>query len=136
MFNYLQAVKRSRVEIAFGLAKGRWAILRHGVRGKRATVFSKIEAAFALHNYVQVKIGVEDTMQRVASQIVGLQSQSLSVPHASEEQDTQHGSFEQWRDSVAAALYPSTTQMNDDIDEVAAAYQVLALPPDPDFRAK
>jgi hypothetical protein len=135
LFNYLLSVKRSRVEIAFGLLKGRWSILRHGVIGKRENVFLKISACFSLHNFVQASIGVEDTMQKVASQVrtsIGA-ARSLAADHQSDvsAQDT----FSIWRETVALALFEARQHVVDDSSELVAAAEVLSILPDEVFRA-
>ena len=50
-------MKQTRVEIAFGLLKGCFAILRHGLIGKESIINLKIAACFALLNFIQVEIG-------------------------------------------------------------------------------
>jgi hypothetical protein len=45
---------------------GRFAILHRGLRAGKAMCFLKINACFGLHNFIQTKIGVTDTMQKVA----------------------------------------------------------------------
>jgi hypothetical protein len=52
----------------YSMHLGRWAILRKGICATKSRVIQKITACFALHNYVQTRIGVWDTMQEVATE--------------------------------------------------------------------
>jgi hypothetical protein len=61
LFNLRHSILRaSRIEIAFGLLKQRWSILRKGITGAQQKVMGLIRCCFALHNYCQARSGNTD----------------------------------------------------------------------------
>lgn len=68
LFNLRHSVRRSgTIEIAWGLLKGRFKILRHGICAKYISrVVEVVLACATLHNFIQRRHGVSDSLADVA----------------------------------------------------------------------
>eukprot|EP00051_Salpingoeca_urceolata_P010919 m.134143 g.134143 ORF g.134143 m.134143 type:complete len:517 (+) comp16909_c0_seq1:990-2540(+) len=69
-FNLRHSSKRCRVEIAIGLLKARFGILRHGMICSRRLMTLRIHVCTLLHNFIQLTCGKDDVYEQVVAKAV------------------------------------------------------------------